>query len=283
MYKLGLSTTAKPMCEDLFVQYKEAGISAMELSLKATSYKDFDFGQTAQWSKRHGVELWSCHLPFRATEEFSLVDLSLQKQSINYLSDIIKRASEGGVGKFIAHSSAGGITDDNREEAKKCSKEILFNLAETAKRCGTTVAVENLPPICLGRTSEELAEMISVSDDLRVCVDVNHFLMGESPADFIRKMGHKIGSVHISDYDLINERHWLPGEGKNDWQGILRALGDVNYRGVWLYEVAFIPVHTIERPRDLTCSDFVRNAREIFSGEKITVLGKPAVGLYGED
>ena len=280
MFKIGLSTVAKTVDEDLFVKYKEAGISAMEFSIKNDDYSTFDFKQNAQWGRKHNIDLWSCHLPYRTSEKMSLVDKDMQKKTIEYLSDIIKRASDAGVGKFITHSSAGGINDENREESKKCSKEILFNLADIAKKNGSVIAVENLPPICLGRTSDEIAEMISVSDDLRVCVDVNHFLMGETPADYIRKLGDKLVSVHLSDYDLVNERHWLPGEGINDWQSILKALQEVNYSGVWLYEVAFIPVHTIERSRDLVCEDFVRNANEIFANEKITVLGKPAKDLY---
>lgn len=280
MYKIGLSTVAKPVCEELFRNYAAAGISAMEFSLKAQIYETFDFKKAEEWAKKYNVDLWSCHLPYRTSEKINLVEKSMQKQTVSYLSEIIKRAADGGVGKYIMHGSFSGITDENREESMKCSKENLAQLSDIAKQSGGTLVVENLPPACLGRTSDEILEMISVSDDLRVCVDTNHFLLDETPADYIHKLGDKLVSVHISDYDMVNERHWLPGEGKNDWQSILKALKDVNYGGVWLYEVAFIPVDTIQRERDLTCEDFVKNANEIFGNEKVTVYGKPAKGLY---
>ena len=32
-------------------------------------------------------------------------------------------------------------------------------------------------------------------------------------------------------YDFINEKHWLPLEGKNDWETILSALEEIGYAG----------------------------------------------------
>ena len=103
------------------------------------------------------------------------------------------------------------------------------------------------------------------------------------PADFIRHFGEKIITMHVSDFDHIKERHWLPGEGKNDWQKILRSLIDVGYNGVWLYEIRFTCPNTIIRERDLNCEDFIRNAEEIFGNKKLTVFSKQKenLGMWG--
>jgi len=90
--------------------------------------------------------------------------------------------------------------------------------------------------------------------------------------DFIRKVGKKIITTHVSDYNFINEQHWLPGEGENDWQAIYQALQEVGYTDVWLYELGFGSTKKITRERALTCEDFVRNAKEIFEGREITVI-----------
>ena len=90
--------------------------------------------------------------------------------------------------------------------------------------------------------------------------------------DFVHRIGKKIITLHVSDYDFVNERHWLPGEGKNDWQAIYKALQEIEYNGVWLYELGFGSTKKITRERPLTCEDFVRNAREIFEGRKLTVV-----------
>ena len=163
------------------------------------------------------------------------------------------------------------LTPEMIEKAKaaKTAEELL----EIAKANGSVIAVEDLPRTCLGNNAAEIAELISVHPDLRVCFDTNH-LLTEDAADFIRTIGKKIITTHISDYDFINERHWLPGEGQLDWQRILQAFNDINYDGVWLYELGFACPKTLIRERDLTCGDFARNAKEIFENSKITIFSR---------
>ena len=98
----------------------------------------------------------------------------------------------------------------------------------------------------------------------------------------MEKLADKIVTVHISDYDFINERHWLPGEGKLNWQAILNALKEIGYRGVWLYEIGFSCPHTILRDRDLTCDDFAKNAAELFANKNITIFAshKENLGMW---
>jgi sugar phosphate isomerase/epimerase len=78
---------------------------------------------------------------------------------------------------------------------------------------------------------------------------------------------------HVSDYDFVDERHLLPGEGKVDFEKLLSDLFENGYVGGWLYEVGFGASPRIERERDLTPADFKRNALELFSGDTPTVIG----------
>ena len=172
--------------------------------------------------------------------------------------------------------------DKMRDERIDMVRECLDVLAENAYREGANIAVENLPRSCIGRNSAELQRVLAVNSKLRVCYDTNH-LMGETAQDFIRAVGDKIVTVHISDYDYMNERHWLPGEGKLDWQEILQNLKAVKYNGVWLYEIRFSCPKTIIRDRELTCEDFARNAKEIFENRPISVFSKhkEKLGMWG--
>ena len=124
------------------------------------------------------------------------------------------------------------------------SEESLNSLAEIVSNYGGVIAVENLPRTCLGKNSAEILDLISANDKLKVCFDTNHLLV-DTNLNFMEKLGDKIVTLHVSDYDFVNERHWLPGEGKNDWQGILEALKEINYDGIWLYEInMFRPLTT---------------------------------------
>ena len=93
---------------------------------------------------------------------------------------------------------------------------------------------ENLPR---QQRKGEIKDLISADERLRVCFDTNHLLIGDN-VEFVRALGEKIVTVHISDYDFSDERHWLPFEGKNDWDKIIGALCDVGYSGPFMYEVS---------------------------------------------
>lgn len=273
MYKIGLTSGGAVVsdCEALFKMLRDSGIAATEISVAPDRYADLDYKRIAAASKEYGVELWSFHLPF---SPFSVLDISkkeLVKDTVPYLEELIRRAAAIGIDKFVIHPSGEPIAPEERAERMKLSKESLSKLAETARRNGAVIAVEDLPRTCLGNCSDEIAELISVDPDLYVCFDTNH-LLGEAPVDFIRKVGKKIITTHVSDYNFINEQHWLPGEGENDWQAIYQALQEVGYTGVWLYELGFGSTKKITRERALTCEDFVRNAKEIFEGREITVI-----------
>ena len=153
----------------------------------------------------------------------------------------------------------------------ECAKKSLARLAEIAAECGAIIAVENLPRTCLGRDSAEILELISAHPLLRVCYDTNH-LLSESYKDFTKAVGSKIVALHISDYDFVNERHLLPGEGKIDWNDLLDTLmTNFVYPGtVWLYEVSPKNTNNIERVRELTPLDYEKNAFEIFQGKELT-------------
>ena len=286
MYQVGLSTNGKVLGEELFIKYEEAGIEAMELALGEDEYLSFDYEKAKLWAEAHGVKLWSLHLPFRPTESVNLAsfDEEVRNDTIKYYSEIIKKASKCGVKIFVVHPNSTEPIEEGelREKRIRLIKEGLDILAEYAAKEGAVIAVENLPRSCIARNSNELLDVISVNDKLRICYDTNH-LMGQGADEFIKAVGDKIVTLHISDYDFMNERHWLPGEGKNDWQEILNSLKGVGYSGVWMYEIRFACPKTIIRDRDLVCEDFVRNAKEIFENKPITVFAKQKenLGMWG--
>lgn len=154
-------------------------------------------------------------------------------------------------------------------------------MAEGAHQNGAYIAVENLPRTCLGNTADEVSLLVSANDKLKVCFDTNH-LLNEDNISFMDKLADKIITVHISDYDFINERHWLPGEGKNDWNAIISKLQEIGYNGVWMYEINLKCPKTIIRDRDLTFDDFYENAKSVFAGRKPEIFSthKENLGMW---
>lgn len=281
MYKIGLSVNPTNADENMLYNMANAGIGAVELSCGIVGGDiGVDYKEIEKNANKNGVELWSFHLPFAPFDkmDISSCDKALRENSVAFCNERIKAMAQIGIKRFIIHPSGEPIAENDRGMRLENSCESLARIAETARKvCGGIVCVEDLPRTCLGRNSDDIIKLISADDDLRVCFDTNH-LLKESNADFIRKIGKKIVTTHVSDYDLIDEKHWLPGEGKNDWNAVIDALEEVGYDGVWLYELGFAkPTKIITRDRELTCEDFARNAHEIFEHKPITNISHPLV------
>ena len=149
-------------------------------------------------------------------------------------------------------------------------KKSLSELAEYADTLGSVIAVENMTHECLGNTIDEFEELVRSNPKLRVCFDTNH-LLHENPGEFIRRFDKKIVTLHVSDCDLLDEQHNMPGEGEVDFPEILRALAEVGYEGPWLYEVSYKCPRPEKDRCGLTCESFVENARDLFAGKKPVV------------
>ena len=269
--KIGLSSCGKKLNEETMIAYAEAGIDAMELCVgRETVLDGVDPYEVARAAAKHGIELWSYHLPF---PEYNLASRWEERRlkCVQRQSEHIRMAADLGITRYVVHPSVEPILPEDRAVRMEQSKKSLAELTEVAKSVGGVLCVENLPRTCLGRDSDEMLELLSAHPDLRICFDTNH-LLSEDPIHFIERVGDKIATVHVSDYNIVDERHWLPGEGDTDWQALYGALRRVGYDGAWLYELGYRSTKTIQRERDLTCADFVRNAREIFAGQELTVI-----------
>lgn len=273
MDKVGISTCGKTPDAELFRSCRAAGIDYAELSMAYDAYPAADYTGIVQAAAQAGVTLWSMHLPFGPFDrlDISSADETLRAGSVAYLTELMERTGPLGFHKFIVHPSGEPIADEERPARMAAARQSLTQLAEAAAAVGAVVAVENLPRTCLGKNSDEILELLSADDRLRVCFDTNH-LLAENAVEFIRKVGGKIITTHVSDYDLVDEKHWLPGEGKCPWNALLQELQAVGYTGPWLYELGFKAPATQPRSRDLTCEDFRRNADELFAGKTPTVI-----------
>ena len=277
MYSIGVSTP-KAIDEEMFRLYKESSIAQMEVSVSKAESEALNYDKLLEWSKKYGVELYSFHLPFMPFNDIDISHPDIAEKSVEYLKDFIDKGAKIGIDKFIIHPSGEPIAECDRALRMEISKKSLSILADYASERGAVICVENLPRTCLGRDSKDILELISANDKLVVCFDTNH-LLGENPIDFIKAIGDKIVTMHVSDYDFKNERHWLPGEGLLDWQSILEAIKGIGYKGAWLYEISLGAPWTITRPRDLTYGDFYKNACELFEGLPLTKISTPVENL----
>ncbi|MBE7037406.1 MAG: sugar phosphate isomerase/epimerase [Ruminococcaceae bacterium] len=138
--------------------------------------------------------------------------------------------------------------ETRRDERMENAKRRLSELAEYANTLGLTIAVETLPRLCLGNSTDEMEELMKANDKLRICFDVNHIKLG-TQKEFLERLGDKIVTLHISDY-IITDDHFLPFEGNMDWKEFIIALDNANYNGVFMYEAGLMTKDGTDIMRD---------------------------------
>ena len=113
--------------------------------------------------------------------------------------------------------------------------------AEICGRYGVKLAIETMRPDepRIGDDYHDLLDIASDfdSENVGLCLDTNHSNLNWDLSQLIRDTGNKLMSIHVSDNDGQEERHWLPFSGVIDWEGVAEALNGVAYNGPLVYEV----------------------------------------------
>ena len=274
--RLGVSSCGfQDLSEKDFEELQKAGVREVEISLNYDKYDALDYKTIKNRADRYDINLWSFHLPFRpfGLVNIACLDKEIRDNTIKLQSEYIKRAGDAGIKNFVIHPSSEPNREEERPLLLNYAAESLVKLADVAERAGGIIAVENLPRTCLGRDSADIKKLISADDRLRVCYDTNH-LLSQPAKEFIETVGEKIVTTHFSDYDFMDERHWLPGVGKVNWVEIIDSLTKVGYSGPILYELGLLPPQsgTIKR-RELTFDDFKENHNSLINKKPLKAIG----------
>ena len=248
---------------------KANGIDAVEFSFSRDRYyNEFDFVNRAQEYadrvKSAGLEWWSLHLPFSGKLDITNMDDEMREEIVKINTEMILTAGKAGCKVAVLHPSSEPISDDIRPQRLAYSRKNIIRLREACDQVGMKLAVENLPRTCLCNRSQEMIDLLR-DTGAGVVFDTNHSLVEENVA-FMRALtdaGLEILSLHISDYDFVDERHRLPGDGINDWKGIMSVLEQVGYSGPLMYEV---PKQPKER-EPITTAQLSENMSKLAAGE----------------
>ena len=238
------TTTAlyKEATTENFRRIKAAGIEWVEVALNQC-YRGVAMEQIVPrieamkaMADSAGLKVWSIHLPFSRTLDISVLDDSLRRENVAFMAKMIRKSAIFAPQRLVLHPSSEPIPDEDRGQRIANAISSIRELKRAADGIGVELCIENLPRTCLGRDSGELMRLIADYPEVMVCFDSNH-LLKEEHAHFFEAVGNRIGTIHASDYDRKDERHWLPGEGVIDWPDFLRRLQASGYKGVFMHEV----------------------------------------------
>lgn len=192
------------------------------------------YNEAYEQIKANGIHINAIHMPI--TNEWA--DLSCQyeedrKEIVKLFVKLMKELDRYNPSAYVFHPGGFGVDQNNYQEyTKRLIESVNVLTEETDKK----ICIENMAGKYFLDTSEQMLDFLSHCKNAYTCVDVNHFYY-EKPEDAILKYGNRIGTLHISDYDFVKERHLLPKLGKIDWNKVIGALEKVGYQGVFNYEV----------------------------------------------
>ena len=194
-------------------------------------------GPTLELVKSLGLYLNGIHVPFGRNWDFSSYEEEKRNLAVENFRQVLSAIDPHAPHCYIIHGSYEPIPVEKREAQLDA---LHRSLCEMVAMTATPIAVESLPRTCLFNTAKEGIDIVDSVPGVRVCVDVNHFLQEDS-VDAVLALGSRIITTHISDHDYVDERHWLPSEGKIDWMRLLAAFEKIGYDGVFNYELGNDP------------------------------------------
>jgi D-psicose/D-tagatose/L-ribulose 3-epimerase len=109
---------------------------------------------------------------------------------------------------------------------------------------GLEVAIELLPfPHAFVRTLDDLERLLDDVDlpNVKAGIDISHLWLSRIEPTELGRFAGRVAQVHLADCDGINHGDLPPGRGTTPFDGYLRALGEIGYRGSASVELEFPP------------------------------------------
>jgi len=185
------------------------------------------------------IRVATIHALFGPTYDLSSPDTRTQHEGLTAAHAAVDTAVQLGAPMVVVHASSEPILPGERADRLRRAQAAFQDVGTRCRKLGVQVAIELLPRSCLGNSVEELLILLDglPEEAFGVCLDTNHLM--DRAADLPRAVGAldgKLLTLHMSDYDGVDEQHQMPGQGVLDWQAFMHALGETGYSGPYNYE-----------------------------------------------
>lgn len=201
-----------------------------------------DIKATKDALKAEGVGCTTCSI---LGEDRDLIsdDPAIRENTKKYMKDCIKISSALGSPIFCGplYSAVGKLVGRSRTE-EEWDKAVtgLREVAEVAGDNGVTLAIEPLNRFetYFINIAEDAVKLARDVDHPNVKVHLDTFHMNIEEKDLykaIRNTGSYLAHVHCCEND-----RGAPGSGHVSWDGVFKALHELNYNG-WLVIESFVP------------------------------------------
>ena len=259
MFQPKLGVSLKLLTYELTEEWIEAiarsRIATLEIMppLFSEEHPESNKSQLKKLLARTGIRVRSVHANYGNEYDFSRLDETTHRNALAEYPKSIDLAVEFDAPIIVTHMSQGPVPDEERPARLRQARRGLVELAEPCRKAHRKMALEVLNGVAIGNTIEELSGLIDGLDEeiFGICLDVNHVMECYAALpEMVRSLGSQLTTLHLSDYDGVAEKHWMPGAGVIDWKALMDAFRDIDYSGPFNYEVLLegeTPADKIER------------------------------------
>lgn len=191
----------------------------------------------------------SVHVPIDGIN-LSTSKLEERRQAIKLLTYTLEYCGAIECSIAVVHPNHSDSLSIGTKAMKRNSVEALMEIVPRAEALGVKIALENMIEKEKPRFGSRVTDLIETIEEvgssyLGVCIDTGHTNLSMhaskhdiSLEDEIILAGERLWTLHINDNDGKEDHHWPPGDGNIDWGQVIRGLRKVNYKGVFMTEVA---------------------------------------------
>lgn len=169
-----------------------------------------------------------------AEDDITSEDPQIRRQGIEYLKKCAQATHEIGSDSFsgvIYSQHVKTIPTQPPQEHWNYAADALREVAEFAAPLGVTIGLEpvNRYETYLINTCEQALELKRLIDHKNVMIHLDSYHMNVEEKSFYEAT--KLAGKHLIHYHFCENDRGIPGTGNVDWDGIFKALAEINYQG----------------------------------------------------
>lgn len=194
-------------------------------------------------ARKAGLKFYQAHAPFTCYDRDN-------PAFADYCTELTKKCVElcGAVDchRLVVHGVGNYRDDPEHDQAfmDALNWKRYTELTEVAKKNDVIICLENLFTVydrsmvtghcsnwyeandIIDRLNEQAGE-----ERFGLCLDTGHLnLLGITPYEYVKHLGHRIKAVHMHDNDGKFDLHLAPYTGTFDWDGFLKGMKEIGYR-----------------------------------------------------
>ena len=225
---------------------RESGFSMIEVCSSPEHLDFHDLNSIQRAAERIndlGMEAYSFHAPFAPGIDIASSDERQRAASVAEIFRAAEAAAHLRVHYFVIHPGPENPAAIAPEEQLPRMQHVVESLNQVARRChelGIMCVLENkLPHLLFGNTSDILWILDGInSAEVGACLDTGHALLAGDLHSLIHKLSGHLRMIHAHDNRGADDNHLPPGDGRIDWQRLMRDLIQARFRGVFILEMA---------------------------------------------